>query len=128
MTAISLISPRLTVLNCGLLVLTSWVLYKLASNLRKKSPNATKLRGPKAKNPIFGVAGLLAAEDDPSVYFEQWAKEYGNAYQIPAPLGYRAIVMLDPKAISYFYSKDTYSIGRSNLDRWALREFVGKQS
>lgn len=111
-----------TMLGCGIIVFTSWVLYRLIRYVRINA-YTTRLRGPKSPSLLFGVSKLLA-EGDGGVYFEQWAKEYGTIYQIPTILGTRRTIIFDPKAIAHFYSREAYGYRMQPFLRQGIKNFV----
>jgi hypothetical protein len=75
---------------------------------RRNSPVA-ELRGP----PGTDRSGRkLFNSDDHGFLFEEWAKEYGPVFKVSIGLGWRAVVLCDPKAISYMHAKDGYTYRR----------------
>ncbi|KAF9256569.1 cytochrome P450 [Marasmius fiardii PR-910] len=73
----------------------------------KGATTTTPLNGPLGNSRLFGVTRDSRFFPDPGRLYEEWAEEYGAAYTIPMALGMKKTVLLDPKAISNFYSKET---------------------
>lgn len=76
------------------------------SRLRRKR-SRLRLQGPPSASWIFGVSKDLFQAMNVSPTFVVWSKTYGPAYKIPLSLGDEAIVLVDPKAISTFFERDT---------------------
>ncbi|KAL5488445.1 hypothetical protein ACEPAI_6563 [Sanghuangporus weigelae] len=85
----------------------------------------TKLKGPPSSSWIFGVTKEVFKGDSGALY-EQWAKEYGPVYQIPTPLGGRRTILTDPKAVAYFYSKETFTCVQSNFSKRLIENLLGR--
>jgi hypothetical protein len=83
--------------------LLSWILRAV----RKRS-HTTPLKGPPAKSFLFGLSSYIESAPDGSVFFEQWAKEYGSAYHLPGPFGSSQVVLNDPKALATFYARESW--------------------
>lgn len=67
----------------------------------------TKLRGPPAESWIFGNSRKLFEADDVATLQAEWVEKYGLVYQVPLAMRHNRIVLSDPKAATYFYSKET---------------------
>ncbi|KAI6040758.1 cytochrome P450 [Pisolithus marmoratus] len=85
-----------------------WALRTAIQAIRKKF-RTTKLRGPKSSSLLFGVGKELFRSPDTGAMLEAWSKEYGVAYEIPMICGQKRIILCDPKAIAYLFSRDTWS-------------------
>jgi len=72
-----------------------------------RRPRTTKLRGPPSIDFIFGVTKELFNSSDLGGMYRNWEKIYGPVYEIPSTLGSTILVLQDPGAITYLYSKDT---------------------
>ncbi|KAI6097902.1 cytochrome P450 [Pisolithus sp. B1] len=71
-----------------------------------KQSRTTKLRGPKGSGMLFG--------------------EYGVAYEIPMLWGQKRIILCDPKAVAYFFSRDTRSYVGTPAHKAAVARTIGK--
>ncbi len=100
---------------------TSWLLYGLFRILQARL-RVVKLKGPKATSWLFGLTRETSFEADDlgGLAFETWAKQYGEVYNAPGAFGSRRFVLFDPKAISYFYSKETFTFVQSTFARKAI--------
>ena len=56
--------------------------------------------------------------------FESWAKQYGNVFQIPGPLGQRRTVLVDPKAVAHYFGKSAQIYVKSNFGRQIIADVV----
>ncbi|KAK7023648.1 hypothetical protein VNI00_016610 [Paramarasmius palmivorus] len=54
---------------------------------------------------------------------EQWAKEYGNVYQIPTVFGGRRVILCDLRAIRDFYAKETWTYVGTPFSKRLLGNF-----
>ncbi|KAL5512215.1 hypothetical protein ACEPAG_3500 [Sanghuangporus baumii] len=115
---------NLSCLDVFLLVVGSWMLYKLIQAVRLRF-KTTKLKGPPSSSWIFGVTKEVFKGDAGELY-EQWAKEYGPVYQIPTPLGGRRTILTDPKAVAHFYSKETFTYVQSNFSKRIIENLLGR--
>ena len=86
-----------------LALVASWLLYKLLT--RSTSRQTTSLRGPKSTSFIFGLSQILREALDSSVLLNKWGAEYGSVFRVPIIFNATQIVLQDPKAIIYYYSK-----------------------
>lgn len=84
---------------------------------------AVKLRGPTTSSWMFGVSKDLQ-HGDSGILFENWATQYGPAFQVPGPFGSRRTVLFDAKAISYFFQKETFTFRQSNFSKKAIANIV----
>ena len=100
----------------------SWLVYKIWRRVRAGA-GTTKLPGPPSSNWLFGVTKEVN-DGDMGAMFENWAKEYGDVFQIPGPFGERKTVILDPKAIAYFFSKNQFTYIRSKFVKRLLEKLV----
>ena len=97
-----------TVLDAAAVIVVIWALYATILAARRKI-KTTGLRGPPRTNLIYGASKDLFKSSDTGSIFEQWAKEYGPAYEIPTTLGGNKIVLCDPKAIAHYYARETWT-------------------
>ena len=106
---------NLPYLNVCLLAVATWVLLKHVQ-IVPVHIKPTKLSGPPSTSLLLGVTKEVFAADLGDI-FEQWAEKFGPVYQIPAPFGERHTVLMDPRAVAHFYSKDTFTYHRNNFAR-----------
>lgn len=101
----------------------SWLLYKAikTSHVHSKS---TQLPGPTSRNWLFGVIRLLENPDDATRLFDSWLKAYGPAFQIPASFGRKVLVLMDPKAVAHFYSKETFVYQKDEFTKKLIASVV----
>lgn len=109
-------------LEIALVALVAFLGYKILSTWRDRA-RLVKLRGPPSPGWFFGLSKDLF-QGDAAEFFEQWFNEYGPAFQVAGPLGERRTVLFDPKAIGYFFSKETYSFTQSGFQRKAIEGIV----
>ena len=84
----------------------AWLLYTVAKAARSTS-KATKLCGPPSPSWVFGMTRHITMDNSEFIY-EEWCKKYGVAFEIPTVLGSKRVIISDPKAMTHFFSKDTY--------------------
>ncbi|KAK1219452.1 hypothetical protein PQX77_017824 [Marasmius sp. AFHP31] len=99
-----------------------FLVHRIVKHYRSRSNrgNATPLGGPPSNSRIFGLTKELQTSEDVGKIYEDWAVEYGSVYKIPTIFGREKIMILDPKAISHFYSKETFVYVGTPLQRKAL--------
>jgi hypothetical protein len=102
------------------LAVAGGLLVIVVDNFRKKSRVSLKLSGPPSPNFLFGVIPYLFKSVDERPIFERWREEYGPVFEIPVLFGKRAVVLMDPKAITTFFTRDT-TVYRQ---RGKVREFM----
>ncbi|KAI6096692.1 cytochrome P450 [Pisolithus croceorrhizus] len=103
----------------------AWVISAAIRAIRKQS-RTTKLRGPRRSSMLFGVSTELFRSSDTGSMFEAWAKEYGVAYEIPMLWGQKRIILCDPKAVAYFFSRDTRSYVGTPAHKATVARMIGK--
>lgn len=101
-----------------------WAISAAIRALRKQS-RTTKLRGPKGSGLLFGVSKELFESPDTGSMFEAWSKEYGVAYELPMLLGQKRIILCDPKAVAYLFSRDTRSYVGTPGHKAAVARTIG---
>ena len=99
-----------------------WILYQLSRAFRSRV-KTTRLNGPPSRSWIFGVSREVYKGDAGALH-EEWSKEYGPVYQIPVAFGARQIILMDPKAISHFYSRESFTYVHSHFARQSIAGFV----
>ncbi|KIK17295.1 hypothetical protein PISMIDRAFT_685414 [Pisolithus microcarpus 441] len=102
-----------------------WAISAAIRALRKQS-RTTKLRGPQGSSLLFGVSKELFESPDTGSMFEAWSKEYGVAYELPMLLGQKRIILCDPKAVAYLFSRDTRSYVGTPEHKAAVARTIGK--
>lgn len=111
-------------LDAFFLLLALWTLLKLSQAVRKRV-KTTKLNGPPSSSLLFGVTRDIV-KGDQGVLYEQWATEYGPVFQIPTMLGGRRTILVDPKAVAHFYSRETFTYVNSKFSKMAISNLIGK--
>ncbi|KAF9256570.1 cytochrome P450 [Marasmius fiardii PR-910] len=86
----------------------------------------TPLNGPPRKSLLFGVSGDPEFFKDPGSLYEGWGEEYGSAYTVPTVLGDKRTILLDPKAVSNFYAKETTVYHGTPVTKRFFARFFGK--
>ncbi|KAG6849383.1 hypothetical protein H0H93_008938 [Arthromyces matolae] len=86
----------------------------------------TPLRGPRSQSFLFGLARVFRASDDASLLTEQWTKDYGPAFCVPGAFGSKRVVIVDPKAVTHFYSKETFGYVQTPLARTFIERLFGR--
>ncbi|KAG6909218.1 hypothetical protein DXG01_001525 [Tephrocybe rancida] len=106
--------------------LGAWLVYKIlrAASAKWRGVQTTALRGPPSKSFLFGLVRVLRESEDQSVLTEQWANEYGSAFAVPGALGSKRVVIVDPKAVTHFYSKETFGYIQTPLARSFIERLV----
>ncbi|KAK1220157.1 hypothetical protein PQX77_017096 [Marasmius sp. AFHP31] len=105
-----------------------FIVHRIIKHYRSRSNrgNVTPLDGPSSKNKIFGLTKELQTSEDVGKLYEDWATEYGSVYKVPTSLGTEKIMLLDPKAISHFYSKETFVYVGTPLAKQFIARFFGR--
>ena len=93
----------------------------------KRSPRVrtTRLRGPKAKNPIFGFFGVLVASQRPGELVEEWVEENGPVFTIPM-VGFvqEVILLADVQAMMHCMAEDTWLFNGTALAKYFISNLV----
>ncbi|KAG6852669.1 hypothetical protein C0991_010037 [Blastosporella zonata] len=109
--------------------LGAWFVYKLLKftfSARSRGVQTSPLRGPPSPSLLFGLSRVIRNAEDVSVLTEQWANEYGSAFRVPIALGSGRIVIIDPKAVTHFYSKETFGYVQTPLARVFIERLFGR--
>ncbi|KAI6040778.1 cytochrome P450 [Pisolithus marmoratus] len=112
-------------INIAIGLAAVWVL-RLAIHTTWKKSGRTKLRGPKGASLLFGVGKELFESPDMGAMFEAWSKEYGVTYEIPMICGQTRTILCDPKAVAYFFAKDTWSYVNTPELKAIVARLLGK--
>ena len=113
---------NLRALDALLLVVGTWTVYKLLRTWRSRA-KLTKLPGPPAESWLFGLGKKIFTEDS-GILIEKWSKEYGPVFQYSGALGVRRTVIMDPKALTHFFSKQGYEYVNSSFSKRAISNLV----
>lgn len=116
MTMILTHIPRLSAFNAAVACTALWAFIKLIRMSRRRV-RTPRLKGPPSPSFMYGVGKILLEVDDPGSIYEAWAREYGAAYEVPSTLGGRRIILYDPKAITHFYAKETWTYIRTPFSK-----------
>ncbi|KAI6044112.1 cytochrome P450 [Pisolithus marmoratus] len=101
------------------------VLRSTVRALRRKL-KTTSLRGPPGTHPIFGASKGLFEAPDTGEIFETWAEEYGAAYEVPTSFGGKKIMLCDPRALSHYYARETWTYVLTESTRVFLERGFGR--
>ncbi|KAG2143538.1 cytochrome P450 [Suillus bovinus] len=113
--------PRST---AGIAVVTLASLYLLQVYRRKK--RTTPIRGPPSPGWVFGFSKSRLNSTAATELYERWAKEYGPVYKVPGVFGSSMVILWDPKAISHFFARDTWSYNQTPFNKIALEATTGR--
>jgi hypothetical protein len=107
------------------LIVSGYLIYHILTSYRHHT-KATKLRGPRTslKSYVMGLHRYINMSPDPGEVYERWAEEYGSVYRIPDSMGGSTVVITDPKAVAYFYTKETYGYVQPTVVRMAVEIMV----
>ncbi|KAF9255629.1 cytochrome P450 [Marasmius fiardii PR-910] len=84
------------------------------------------LNGPPGTSRIFGLMREMQRSEDVGLLFETWAAKYGPVFKVPTLFGGENLVVLDPKAITQFYSKETTVYVGTKAGKRLIATFLGK--
>lgn len=105
----SIITKHINFDNVALLALPITVAIIVVRLTKSHHPRTTKLKGPANPSFLLGVSRDIFTAPDHGAVYENWEKEYGSIFEVPSTLGEKVVVLCDPKAITHFFSKDTYT-------------------
>ncbi|KIM65584.1 hypothetical protein SCLCIDRAFT_439847 [Scleroderma citrinum Foug A] len=105
--------------------LATVLLFKLV-NISRRKVSTTRLLGPPSPSFLYGVAKDTMESSDPGSIYEEWMDEYGVAFEVPAALGRKTIMLLDPKALQHYYVRETWTYTALPSARAALHRTTGK--
>ncbi|KAH7890187.1 cytochrome P450 [Phlebopus sp. FC_14] len=112
-------------LDAAVAIAALWVLSKVVRAARRRL-KTTRLRGPPSTSLMYGVGKSVVDSPDSGAMYEAWAKEYGVVYEIPSTLGQRKIVLCDPKAIAYYYARETWTYVLTPFSKQAIERGFGR--
>jgi hypothetical protein len=78
----------------------------LANQLSKPAQRSLNFRGPTPNSYFWGVADEVFLAIDDTAMYEEWARTYGLIFDVPFILGDKSMVIMDPKALAAFLSRD----------------------
>ena len=111
--------------NALLVSAALYLVYKLGKSYAKRY-RATPLAGPPSPSWLFGIRRGDGNDMNGAALFEEWAAQYGSVYRVPAPFGSTRVVLMDPKAISHFYTLETFTYVQTKLSRIAIENLVSR--
>ncbi|KAG6375251.1 cytochrome P450 [Boletus reticuloceps] len=117
--------PSLSVFDAVVAGTAIWAFLKLVRMSRRRV-RTTRLKGPPSPSFMFGVGKILLEAEDPTSIYESWADEYGAAYEAPATLGRRRVILYDPKAIAHFHAKQTWTYVRTPMAKKSIEHGFGR--
>ena len=103
--------------------LATVLLFKVV-NVSRRKVSTTRLLGPPSPSFLYGVAKDTLESSDPGSIYEEWMKEYGVAFEVPAALGRKTIMLFDPKALQYYYVRETWTYTALPSARAAMQRTV----
>ncbi|KAL0564414.1 hypothetical protein V5O48_017634 [Marasmius crinis-equi] len=103
-----------------------FIIHRIVKRYRTGGSYTTPLDGPPSKSRIFGVTKELQTSEDSGKLYEDWSAEYGTVFKVPTVLGREKIMLLDPKAISNFYSKETFVYVGTPLSKGFIARYFGR--
>ncbi|KAG1839565.1 cytochrome P450 [Suillus subalutaceus] len=106
------------------LVLILASLYRL--QVYRQRQRTTRIRGPQSPSWVYGFAKTLIDTTITSDLYEQWAKEYGPVYKVPHLLGQSKVILWDPKAVSHFFTRDTWFYNQTPFTKMSLELVMGR--
>ncbi|CCL99010.1 uncharacterized protein FIBRA_01018 [Fibroporia radiculosa] len=112
-------------LTAAIGVLAIWLSYKLTIYFRRRV-HSTPLEGPPNPSWLLGIGHIISDSQDAGLIYEQWAQTYGSVYKVPAALGVSRVILCDPKAISHFYSRETFGYVRTEVTKRSIENTVGR--
>ncbi|KAG2064190.1 cytochrome P450 [Suillus decipiens] len=119
-----LVSPPPGLKICASVLVLVASLY-LRQVYRRKQ-RTTPLRGPQSPGWVFGFAKTILDSTITNELYEDWAREYGPVYKVPCVFGQSRVMLWDPKAVSHFFVKDTWSYNQTQLNKIAVQTSVGR--
>ncbi|KIM65593.1 hypothetical protein SCLCIDRAFT_1157767 [Scleroderma citrinum Foug A] len=105
--------------------LATVLLFKVV-NVSRRKVSTTRLLGPPSPSFLYGVAKDTLESSDPGSIYEEWMKEYGVAFEVPAALGRKTIMLFDPKALQHYYVRETWTYTALPSARAAMQRTTGK--
>ena len=104
----ALIALRSKIALYGSTLLATFLVFKIVTTPRRKF-STTRLLGPPSPSFLYGVARDTAGSSDSGSIYEEWVEEYGVAFEVPAALGQKTIMLFDPKALQHYFMRDTWT-------------------
>ncbi|RDB20296.1 hypothetical protein Hypma_012676 [Hypsizygus marmoreus] len=120
---------QIGVLDIAFYILAIWFVFQVAKvgvSKWRGTTQTTPLRGPPNKSLWFGLYRYINESEDSGAVYEQWATEYGSAYKVPGGFGSSKIMIMDPKATTHFYSKETFGYVQTPLARVFIENLFGR--
>ncbi|KAI5998243.1 cytochrome P450 [Pisolithus albus] len=118
------LSRSTTLIGAAAAIATIWALRR-ALRVAQRTFRTTRLRGPPRTNLAFGVSRQIIESADAAALYEAWAGKYGAVYEVPTTLGGRKIMISDPRALTHYFSKETWSYVLTSETRLIIRRTLG---
>ncbi|KIM51238.1 hypothetical protein SCLCIDRAFT_1224714 [Scleroderma citrinum Foug A] len=121
----ALIALRSKIALYGSTLLATFLVFKIVTTPRRKF-STTRLLGPPSPSFLYGVARDTAGSSDSGSIYEEWVEEYGVAFEVPAALGQKTIMLFDPKALQHYFMRDTWTYITLPSQRVVVNRSTGK--
>ena len=125
-TLADIVPAHFTLWKAALVLAAVYVVRSLVKSYRYRA-RSTPLAGPPSPSWFFGVMKLMMNNPDGPRIYEEWVQQYGSVFRAPAPLGSNRVILTDPKAITHFYSVETWTYVQTRLARVAIEGLVSHQ-
>ncbi|KIK27618.1 hypothetical protein PISMIDRAFT_92400, partial [Pisolithus microcarpus 441] len=119
------VTRSVALLDVAAAIVAIWAL-RGAFGTARRSFKTTKLRGPPRTDLVYGAAKQILESLDAGAIYEAWAKEYGVVYEVPTTLGGKKIMLTDPKALTHFYARETWTYVHTESARFFLQHIFGR--
>ncbi|PFH47821.1 hypothetical protein AMATHDRAFT_66733 [Amanita thiersii Skay4041] len=106
-----------------------WIVTKIIQRIRGGSSGTSslaKLQGPRRESLVFGFSKQLREAENRGVLYEEWASQHGAAFLIPSALNRSRLVICDPKAITHFFARETFTYVQLKFSRVFIERMIGK--
>ena len=119
----ALIALRSKIALYGSTLLATFLVFKIVTTPRRKF-STTRLLGPPSPSFLYGIARDTMESSDPASIYDEWVKEYGVAFEVPAALGQKTIMLFDPRALQHYYKRETWTYIPLPSERIVLQRSV----
>lgn len=124
LTVHSSLARSTVLIGAASVIATIWAL-RGALRVARRTFRTTRLRGPPRTDLVFGVSKQIIESTDTAALYEAWAGKYGAVYEVPTTLGGRKIMISDTRALTHYFSKETWSYVLTSETRLIIRRTLG---